>query len=309
MVGAHIKPQHVGIIFVNGLKASGDPVVHEFDAGLIAPVGDAVKRRPLRVIQIAVQQIAAGRRCRNKLEMKKRMIRDAGLQSGFPHRCDEVAVEVAVRAVVFGVEWINLAVPVGKTVVMLAGSKDIFRAGILEQIRPRVGIPLCCREHREKILVAEFSRRPEMLRVPVHNALVAAIHITHIPLAGVCRHRINAPVHINAKLAVAKPVGVFVVLLDGIPAFLKRSRPGGRNIFERGGDQFGRVVPPDIRAGDWNICRGEGAGQLLGRIGGAGAAQPQRRGQSGGCERGCFQEFTACVWNFHGDEFWRVNLL
>jgi hypothetical protein len=55
VVGVHVKPQHVGIVFVNGLKPSGDPVVHEFDAGLIAPVGDAVKLRPLRVIQIAVQ--------------------------------------------------------------------------------------------------------------------------------------------------------------------------------------------------------------------------------------------------------------
>jgi hypothetical protein len=48
------------------------------------------------------------------------------------------------------------------------------------------------------------------------------------------------------------------------------------------------------------IRRGENARQFLGRIGGAGAAQPQRRGQTGGSgKRGCFQKFAAGEFCFH----------
>ena len=106
-----------------------------------------------------------------------------------------------------------------------AGGKNIFCARLFEQICPGVGIPIRGGEHRKKILVAEFRRRAKMLRVPVHHALVAAIHITHIPFAAVRRDRINTPMHHDAEFCVAEPVGVLVICADGIPAFLKR--PGG----------------------------------------------------------------------------------
>ena len=100
-----------------------------------------------------------------------------------------------MRAVVHRVVRVDLRVPVGEAVVVLARRKHVLRAGILEERRPRIGIPLRRGVHRQKILVAELRRRAVVLGVPLHHARVAAVHVADIPLAAVRRHGVDAPVH------------------------------------------------------------------------------------------------------------------
>ncbi len=220
VVGVHIEPQHVGPVFFDRLDPLRHPVVHKFDAGRFAPVGDAVERGPLWVVLVA-----AGQR-RDEDEVEARMIGDAGLEPDFFNRLNQFAVEVVVRPVIFRVVGIDRTVPVGKPVVMLTGGEHVFGAGLLEERGPRIGIPLRGGEQREKILVAEFRRRSEVFRVPLNDRgvaaavareHVAAIHVADIPLAAVRRHGVDAPVHHDAEFAVAKPRGVAVVFFDRFP--------------------------------------------------------------------------------------------
>ena len=293
VVRVHVEPEHVGMIFINGFNPAGHPVVHEFDPGRIAAVRDGVEVGPLRVVLIAARQ------CGDELEMKAGMVGDAGFQAGFDHGFDEIAIQVAVGSVVFGVEGINRAVPVGKAVVMLARCQHVFGAGLFEQRGPGIRIPLGRRIHRKKVLVAELGGRPVMFGVPLHDAGIAAIHVADIPFAGVSRHGVDAPVHHDAELAIPKPIRVFVVLLDGLPGFRERPGGDGGNVFQGGGHHFGRVVPPDLRAGG-SVGRGENAGFFHRSIGGAGAGLPPRHRQTGGGgQRGGFQEFTTGQGSFH----------
>ena len=156
----------------------------------------------------------------------------------FSQRLDQVAVEVAVGAIVLGVVGIDGAVPVGKAVVMLAGRQDVLGAGLLEQRRPCVGIPLGGRVHRQEILVAELGGRPDMLRVPLHHGGIAAVHVADIPLAGVGRDGVDAPVHHDAELAVAKPLRVLVILLNRIPGWLERAGWRRRETGQRSSNQL-----------------------------------------------------------------------
>src|SRR5471030_2363281 len=86
-----------------------------------------------------------------------------------------------------------------------------------------------------------------MLGMPLHHTGITAIHIAHIPLAAVRRHRVNSPMHHNAKLTVPKPVWVFIILLDRLPRLA--IWPGGwrRYTFKRSGYHFGGIVRFVIR--------------------------------------------------------------
>jgi len=68
--------------------------------------------------------------------------------------------------------------------------------------------------------------------------------------------------HHDAEFSVAKPVRVMVILLDGIPVFLKRPGWDGGKVLQCGSNQFRRIVFPKVRTagGIRRIARGDGTG-------------------------------------------------
>src|SRR5450755_3123723 len=73
-----------------------------------------------------------------------------------------------------------------------------------------------------EILVAEFRLRPISSRVVLEFFRAFEIHVSRIPLAAKCRHRIKPPMDKDSKLRVFIPAWN-LVFLERIPSGLERT--------------------------------------------------------------------------------------
>jgi len=107
-----VKPQHVGLVFVHQLHIFGNPGFQKFRAGGVAAVGDAVESGPGGIILVAAGKGG------DKIEMRIAMIGNPRFQPHFAHGREQITNQVAFGAHVFGVVFIDGAIPIGKAVMM-----------------------------------------------------------------------------------------------------------------------------------------------------------------------------------------------
>src|SRR5215831_15681089 len=117
---------------------------------------------------------------------------------------------------------------------MLENGYYIFRAGFLEQLRPRGRIILLRLKSRDEILVAEFVLGAVGGNVVLIFVGAFVVHVARIPLIAERWHRIDAPMNEYPELRVHIPVRNFIAL-QRLPVCAEAA-PGVHtiNVFEKG---------------------------------------------------------------------------
>ncbi len=105
--------------------------------------------------------------------------------------------------------------------MMRQGETSVSGAAGREEFRPFVGIKMFGSEILDEILVAELRRRTKSFDVLPVDLVRGIVHPLAVPLVAEARHGVNAPMRVQAKLAVAEPTRHFV-LRQRIPTRLIR---------------------------------------------------------------------------------------
>ena len=100
---------------------------------------------------------------------------------------------------------------------MLGNRHDKLRAGVLEQLRPLVGVIVLRREHGDEVLVTEFGVVAPGLAVMFKRRVILQVHAPRVPLVAKSQHAVRSPMDEDAELGVDIPLGNFV-LLQGFPS-------------------------------------------------------------------------------------------
>ncbi len=152
---------------------------------------------------------------------------DAKVQAVAARGRFQFADDVALRPHLGGVPIGKARVVHGEAVAMLGYRNYIARAGLREEIEPRIGVEMLRAKHGDEVLIAEFRLRPVGCDVVFERGSALHIHVARVPFVSECRNGIHAPVDEDAELGVAKPVG-YAIAGERIPIGAERAGARGR---------------------------------------------------------------------------------
>jgi hypothetical protein len=78
------------------------------------------------------------------------------MQPLLAHGCGQLAHHVALGAHLRGAPLREVGGIHGETIMMLSDGQHVLRPGLLEQLRPLIGVEFLGLEHGDKVLVAEL---------------------------------------------------------------------------------------------------------------------------------------------------------
>src|SRR5579871_4815501 len=139
-----------------------------------------------------------------------------------PDSFGQVADEITLRPHLRSGPVGEIAVIHGKAVVMLKDRNYIFSTGVLEELRPRLGIVVLGLEHRDEVLIAELRQRAIFFNVVLIDSRARKVHLAWIPLVAESRNGVKAPVDENAEFRIFVPVWNLVAR-ESIPIGTERT--------------------------------------------------------------------------------------
>src|SRR5687767_5774661 len=101
-----------------------------------------------------------------------------------------------------------LSIPHRKAVVMFPDRAGVLRTSLLEQLCPLIRIEFFGGKHRDEIFPTEFFWSTIGLNVVFPLGSPFPVHVIGIPgrIRTFCRDTVNAPMSVNAKLGILKPL-------------------------------------------------------------------------------------------------------
>jgi hypothetical protein len=132
------------------------------------------------------------------------MFRDSERQAIFLRRLLPVADDVAVRAIIHRIPFMQRRIPQEEIVVMRPHAHEVSRAGLFVKFHQFFWIPLFSLPQWNYVLPAICGRMAPACEVVFVIRRALLIHLTGIPVA-FHRHRLRTPVCPDAELGVAKP--------------------------------------------------------------------------------------------------------